>query len=90
MHKKLINLIIRSVLFCISTLYFNFLGQRPAAIVSPIAGTTRDVIETALNIGGYPVLVNDTAGLRATSDIVEKEGVRRALERFVKHIYNIH
>ena len=57
------------------------LGQRPAAIVSPIAGTTRDVVETALNIGGYPVIVGDTAGLRDTHDVVEKEGVRRAIDR---------
>ncbi|XP_067666803.1 tRNA modification GTPase GTPBP3, mitochondrial-like isoform X2 [Haliotis asinina] len=59
----------------------NALCQRPAAIVSPIAGTTRDVVETALNIGGYPVLLSDTAGLRETGDAVEKEGVRRAIER---------
>ncbi|XP_071104655.1 tRNA modification GTPase GTPBP3, mitochondrial-like [Haliotis cracherodii] len=59
----------------------NALCQRPAAIVSPIAGTTRDVVETALNIGGYPVLLSDTAGLRETGDAVEKEGVRRAVER---------
>ncbi|CAG5125971.1 unnamed protein product [Candidula unifasciata] len=59
----------------------NAICQRPAAIVSPIAGTTRDVVETALNIGGYPVLLSDTAGLRETSDVVEKEGVSRALQR---------
>ena len=58
-----------------------YTGQRPAAIVSPIAGTTRDVVETALNIGGYPVLMGDTAGLRHTKDIVEQEGVRRAINR---------
>uniref|UniRef100_A0A0B7A6K0 TrmE-type G domain-containing protein n=4 Tax=Arion vulgaris TaxID=1028688 RepID=A0A0B7A6K0_9EUPU len=59
----------------------NAICQRPAAIVSPIAGTTRDIVETALNIAGYPVLLSDTAGLRETSDVVEKEGVSRALER---------
>ncbi|XP_078417636.1 5-taurinomethyluridine-[tRNA] synthase subunit GTPB3, mitochondrial [Cetorhinus maximus] len=59
----------------------NSICQKPAAIVSPIAGTTRDVVETALNIGGYPVLLSDTAGLRETSDMVEQEGVRRARER---------
>lgn len=59
----------------------NSVCQRPAAIVSPIAGTTRDVVETGVNIGGYPVLLSDTAGLRETQDIVEKEGVRRALNR---------
>lgn len=57
------------------------LGQRPAAIVSPYAGTTRDVVESALDIGGYPVVVSDTAGLRHAADPVEQEGVRRALNR---------
>ncbi|XP_047199159.1 tRNA modification GTPase GTPBP3, mitochondrial isoform X2 [Hippoglossus stenolepis] len=59
----------------------NTLCQRPAAIVSPIAGTTRDIVETALDIGGFPVLLSDTAGLRDSSDLVEREGVRRARER---------
>ncbi|KAL3866912.1 hypothetical protein ACJMK2_044161 [Sinanodonta woodiana] len=59
----------------------NAICQRPAAIVTPIAGTTRDIIETAVNLGGYPVLLSDTAGLRETEDLVEKEGVERALKR---------
>ncbi|GFR67369.1 tRNA modification GTPase MnmE [Elysia marginata] len=59
----------------------NSICQRPAAIVSPIAGTTRDVVETALNISGYPVLLSDTAGLRETHDPIEKEGVNRAINR---------
>ncbi|XP_061153556.1 tRNA modification GTPase GTPBP3, mitochondrial isoform X1 [Syngnathus typhle] len=59
----------------------NTLCQRPAAIVSPIAGTTRDVVETALDVGGFPLVLSDTAGLRDTRDLVEKEGVRRARER---------
>lgn len=49
--------------------------------MSPIAGTTRDVVETALDLGGFPVLLSDTAGLRDSSDLVEREGVRRARER---------
>jgi tRNA modification GTPase len=57
----------------------NALAQRDAAIVSDIPGTTRDVIELRLNLGGYLVHVADTAGLRDTEDAVEAEGVRRAL-----------
>ncbi|KDR23956.1 tRNA modification GTPase GTPBP3, mitochondrial, partial [Zootermopsis nevadensis] len=57
----------------------NALCQRPAAIVTPIAGTTRDVVELHVNIGGYPVIIADTAGLRNdASDAVEKEGISRA------------
>jgi len=57
----------------------NALARREAAIVSDIPGTTRDVIELRLNLGGYLVQVADTAGLRDTKDAVEAEGVRRAL-----------
>jgi tRNA modification GTPase len=56
----------------------NALAQREAAIVSEIPGTTRDVIELRLNLGGYLVHVADTAGLRDTTDVIEVEGVRRA------------
>ncbi|XP_066992882.2 tRNA modification GTPase GTPBP3, mitochondrial isoform X2 [Anabrus simplex] len=57
----------------------NAICQRPAAIVTPFAGTTRDVIELHLNIGGYPVLLTDTAGLHnASRDEVEIEGMKRA------------
>ena len=59
----------------------NFLARREAAIVSARAGTTRDVIEVHLDIGGYPVALADTAGLRAPLDEIEAEGVRRAQER---------
>ncbi|KAJ2701689.1 mitochondrial splicing system protein [Coemansia sp. IMI 209128] len=59
----------------------NRLAQRQVAIVSPVAGTTRDIIETTLDIGGYPLVVRDTAGLRhADGDAIEAEGIRRALE----------
>ncbi len=59
----------------------NLLSRRDAAIVSEIAGTTRDVIEVHLDIGGWPVVLADTAGLRETADAVEQEGVRRAWAR---------
>jgi tRNA modification GTPase len=59
----------------------NQLARREVAIVSPHAGTTRDVIEVQLDLDGYPVTVIDTAGIRETEDPVEQEGVRRARAR---------
>src|SRR5438552_4261367 len=59
----------------------NQLARREVAIVSPHAGTTRDVIEVQLDLDGYPVTVIDTAGIRQTDDPVEQEGVRRARVR---------
>ncbi len=59
----------------------NRLARRDAAIVSDIAGTTRDVIDVHLDLGGYPVIAADTAGLRQARDSIESEGVRRARER---------
>jgi tRNA modification GTPase len=59
----------------------NQLARRVVAIVSPHAGTTRDVIEVQLDLAGYPVTVIDTAGIRETDDPVEQEGVRRARAR---------
>lgn len=59
----------------------NWLANRDVAIVSATAGTTRDVLEVYLDIGGYPATVADTAGLRESTDSVEREGVRRALAR---------
>jgi len=60
---------------------FNRLARREAAIVSPFAGTTRDVIEVHLELDGYPVTVLDTAGIRESAEPVEEEGVRRARAR---------
>jgi tRNA modification GTPase len=51
------------------------------AITSPVPGTTRDVIEVAIDLGGYPVVLADTAGLRESADAIEQEGRRRAMQR---------
>ena len=59
----------------------NNLSNREVAIVSEIAGTTRDVVETHLNIDGYPVIISDTAGIRDSKDEIEKKGVKLALKR---------
>ncbi len=59
----------------------NLLARRDAAIVSETAGTTRDVIEVHLDLGGWPVVLADTAGLRESGDAIEQEGVRRARAR---------
>jgi tRNA modification GTPase len=59
----------------------NLLAQRDVAIVSEFAGTTRDVIEVHLDLGGWPVILADTAGLRESGDAIEQEGVRRAKAR---------
>src|SRR5450759_261510 len=59
----------------------NALARREVAIVSPHAGTTRDIIEVQLDLDGYPVSIIDTAGIRETDDPVEQEGVRRARAR---------
>ncbi len=59
----------------------NALARRDAAIVSAEAGTTRDVIEVRLDLGGLPVIVSDTAGIRETDAAVEQEGIRRSVVR---------
>ena len=59
----------------------NYLSKRDAAIVSEIAGTTRDVIETHLNLDGYPVVLSDTAGIRNSKNEIEKKGIKIALKR---------
>ncbi|CAB4470703.1 tRNA modification GTPase TrmE [Rhizophagus irregularis] len=61
--------------------FLNYLAQRRAAIVSPIPGTTRDIIEISLNFGGYPIIISDTAGLRPSNDVIEIEGISRAKDR---------
>ena len=59
----------------------NHLSSRDVAIVSEIAGTTRDVIETHLNLDGYPVTISDTAGIRDSKDEIEKKGIKLSLNR---------
>jgi tRNA modification GTPase len=59
----------------------NLLSNRDVAIVSEIAGTTRDVIETHLNIDGYPVIISDTAGIRDSKNEIEKKGIKLSLNR---------
>lgn len=65
--------------------FLNMMSQRQVSIVTPIAGTTRDIIESTHNFSGYPVVFADTAGLRKqTDDIVEMEGISRAKEHIKK------
>ncbi len=59
----------------------NFLAKSEVAIVSEIAGTTRDVIDVSLDIAGVPVRISDTAGIRASNDQIEQEGIKRAVQR---------
>ena len=59
----------------------NNLSNRQVAIVSEIAGTTRDVIETHLNLDGYPVIISDTAGMRESKDEIEKKGIKLSLDK---------
>ena len=58
----------------------NHLSKRDVAIVSEIAGTTRDIIEAHLNLDGYPVVISDTAGIRSSKDEIEKKGIKLALK----------
>lgn len=62
------------------------IAKRRLSIVSPISGTTRDCIDTTLNIGGYPVVMSDTAGLRHATDELEKEGIRIAKEKYASWV----
>ena len=59
----------------------NYLSNRDVSIVSEIAGTTRDVIETHLNIDGFPVIISDTAGIRESKDEIEKKGIKLTLKK---------
>ena len=67
----------------------NYLSRRDVAIVSEIAGTTRDVLETHLNLDGYPVILSDTAGIRDAKDEIEKRGIKLALKKFENADLNI-
>ncbi len=68
----------------------NYLAGREAAIVSARAGTTRDVVEVSLTLGGVPAVLADTAGIREAGDEIEREGVRRALKRATKADIRLH
>ena len=59
----------------------NYLSKRDVAIVSEVSGTTRDVIETHLNIDGFPVILSDTAGIRESKNEIEKKGIKLALNK---------
>ena len=67
----------------------NLLSKREVAIVSDEAGTTRDVIETYLNLDGYPVILADTAGIRDTKNDIEKKGISLALGKSKEADLNI-
>jgi tRNA modification GTPase len=62
----------------------NRIARRDVAITSPVPGTTRDVIEVPIDLGGYPIVLADTAGLRDSADAIEQEGKRRAVQRAEK------
>lgn len=68
----------------------NALAKRDVAIVSDIAGTTRDVIEVPMDLGGYAAVIIDTAGIRESDDIIEREGVRRALDQAASADLRLH
>lgn len=59
----------------------NFLSQKDISIISDIAGTTRDIVEYHLDIAGYEVVISDTAGIRESNDLIEKEGINRAIKK---------
>ena len=59
----------------------NYFSKREVAIVSEIAGTTRDIIEVYINMDGFPVVMSDTAGIRNSEDEIEKKGIKLALKR---------
>ncbi|MBA1340375.1 MAG: tRNA modification GTPase [Pelagibacterales bacterium] len=67
----------------------NLLSKREAAIVSEEEGTTRDVIETYLDIGGYPVILSDTAGIREAKNEVERKGISLAISKSINSDLNI-
>lgn len=68
----------------------NALAKRDVAIVSDIAGTTRDVIEVPMDLSGYAAVIIDTAGIRESEDVIEREGVRRALDQAASADLRLH
>lgn len=67
----------------------NYLAKRDVVIVSDIAGTTRDIVEIHLDLEGYPITIADTAGIRESDDLIEAEGIKRAINRSKSADFNI-
>jgi len=78
--SSLFNFLGKSIVDSLTLVSYICPANRQASIVTPIPGTTRDVLELTLDIGGLPVVVADTAGLRDTDDVVESIGVQRGIE----------
>jgi len=78
--SSLFNYLGKSLVHGLTLVSYICPANRQASIVTPIPGTTRDVLELTLDIGGLPVVVADTAGLRDTDDVVESIGVQRGIE----------
>jgi len=85
--SSLFNYLGKNIVFCACfcrLISYRLPANRQASIVTPIPGTTRDVLELTLDIGGLPVVLADTAGLRKTDDVIEGIGVQRGIDACVR------